>query len=172
MNHRPSMNRDPVAADSSGQEMEGDRSIFSGQESVDQTQEAAWRAAKEHGRAGVGRPRKDSKAPTLAQLGLTKWTMRRAQALAAATEEEVDAICARKRGHSVTSLVERQRRQGRRRNPLFRAWNVAMKDERQEFIEAIRQMAFFAEREAALNEIVTDDPRIVDDADAPGNGDS
>jgi hypothetical protein len=140
-------------------EIEWAHSIFSGQQTGDTALVNTWRRAAEHGRAGVGRPRKDSKVPTLAQLGLTKWEARRALALAAAnlTEEQMDALAARKPGRSLTALLEHNSRRARRRNPLFRAWRVALSAERQEFIDALRRLAFFAERQDAVNEIVTDD---------------
>lgn len=53
-------------------EKEGDDPILFGAKSCNANVEAAWEALKQHGRAGVGRPRKDSPRPTLAQLGLTK----------------------------------------------------------------------------------------------------
>jgi hypothetical protein len=138
----------------SQKELERDSSIFSGQETPDQKLDAAWKALTEQGRARVGRPRKGSKAPTIAQLGLKKWDVRRARALAAAklTDEQLHELTLRRPGCSVTALVERNTRRDRRRNPLFRAWRTALKAERQEFVEALVQMSFFAEREDALNE--------------------
>jgi hypothetical protein len=110
-------------------------------------------AALELGRAGVGRPRKDSKVPTLKQLGISKWEARRMFALAGLREqldERIPDIVAHTRGRSLTSIIEQNSRQGRRRNPLFRAWRVALPTERAEFLDAVQRAAFFAERQPDL----------------------
>lgn len=100
---------------------------------------------------------KDSQRPTLAQLGLSKWQARQAFAFAALGESQMEAaldgMIKKRPGYSATAIVERH--QGRTRsgrNPLLRAWRVALKHERLEFLQMLQRIAFFAEREDALGD--------------------
>jgi hypothetical protein len=52
----------------------------------------------------------------------------------------------RTRGRSLTALLEHKSCLGRRRNPLLRAWRVAMQHERVEFLLVLKRLEFFAER--------------------------
>ena len=89
---------------------------------------------------------------TLSQLGISKWEARKMFALAAVPQAELEArmadFVAHARGRSITALVEKNGRRGRRRNPLIRAWRSASQSERAEFLDVIFRLRFLVERAA------------------------